>query len=243
MKAKKISLSVITITLSIIINGIFTGSQAAPAVRNSTIRHGINSTVHNDLDSISPSLKRAARLIQFPYGAWLNFDITREGNNTEWRWQLQSDDNVESYIPQYSSDGIEFYDAGKITLFNDDHNYNFTRPLSVAGALYYRIKQTNLDGTETYSPVRAPDEDAPVSITTYPNPAITDINMTWPYKEATSVTISISNNMGKILKQQTIVISDPIRIDLSGLPQGIYYLFGADNKGHRSQTTTFSKLP
>ena len=208
----------------------------------STVSGGTGITSDPSLSALRNASLRANNA---SWGPWLNLDVTRDGLNVQWRWQMQTDDNVESYVAQYSLDGTEFFDVGQVTLFTDDHTYELTKPLSNYSNMLFRVKQVNLDGTENFSPIQTAQApgNTPVSILTYPNPAISEINIQWPFTDATSVSIYVSNNMGKILIQENQMISTPIKIDLNSLTSGIYYIYCIDNKDHRSETQSFSKLP
>ena len=107
---------------------------------------------------------------------------------------------------------------------------DFTAP---AGAQYYRLRQTDLDGTFAYSGViTVTYEGAGLSV--YPNPVRDVLNV--QYGAAVDAEIRVMNAGG------AEVLRAPLRhgrLDVSQLPEGIYLLTVSDGSG--SQTKRFVK--
>ena len=179
----------------------------------------------------------------FPPLVWRTFDITQHGTEFEWAWSLDTEDSIAWYVPQYSADNENYRDAGKIPALESGHSYNYRMPINLSGTVYFRIKEIDMNGKIDYSPVKPVQSAQSASIVIFPSPATTEINLQWPYEDATSITTMIANSQGKVMIQQKNMLSTPIRISLQGLTEGTYYLYAVDDKQHRSETRAFSKLP
>jgi hypothetical protein len=100
-----------------------------------------------------------------------------------------------------------------------------------AGAtqLYYRLRQTDLDGTITYSPIRAvsfgaPKTGAPTQLLVYPNPAHQAVHVQL-LGSATAEPLKVFDSLGRLLR--THIAPAPgqdMVLPLTGLPAGLYML-------------------
>jgi len=161
---------------------------------------------------------------------WLSFDIKQTGNLYNWNWALATEENVAYYSPQYSTDGIHFTDAGKITTLNSDHSYHFSTSLSLNGNTYFRVKEVDKDGKATYSAIQTLNAAPSAGLSFYPNPATSQIWLKWPYADAGSLTIIIYDNNGREVLKQGSTMSFPFKVSVSGLAPGTYFIQCVDDK-------------
>jgi hypothetical protein len=97
-------------------------------------------------------------------------------------WTTATELNNDFFTVERSADGTVFIDIGEVegsgtTLVM--HDYAFTDEQPLSGLSYYRLRQTNLDGTDTWSEVVAVWRDAPsTDLVVYPNPASGAFNIT-----------------------------------------------------------------
>jgi hypothetical protein len=129
-------------------------------------------------------------------------------------------------------DGVNFSDAGKITTVDSSHSYRYSAALSLEGNTFFRVLEVDLDGNAMYSWTRSLRSAASQPLSLYPNPAVSEVSIQWPYADATSVQIVILNSAGKIVRQQQDALSSPIKISLSGLTPGTYFIYGRDDRKH-----------
>jgi hypothetical protein len=102
-------------------------------------------------------------------------------------------------------------------------NYTFTDqtpPLGAGGLNYYRLKQVDFDGKQTYSKVIVLNNDSKMALSVYPNPTddmlyvLTNINRDVPF--------IMTNMLGQVVK--TGIINTQTTLDISGLLSGTYYI-------------------
>jgi hypothetical protein len=172
---------------------------------------------------------------------WQSFDVKQDKDNYEWDWSLGEEQNVAGYTAQYSLDGLHFTDAGEITLFNNNHTYRFSKELPVSGRVFFRIREVDEDGHFSFSAIRSLQSTAAIRFSLYPNPATSDLTLQWPYASAASVQVMVVNTQGKIVLQQSGAMAYPLRINLSALPGGTYFIYGTDNNNNRSMALPFFK--
>ena len=110
------------------------------------------------------------------------FDAKRQGNNTLVTWATADETNNAGFEVQVSSDAKTFR---KLTFVNSYSNnssayqtYSYTDiEAGKSGVRYYRLRQVDLDGKDSYSPVRAVSFATAVagmaSVNIYPNPSTT----------------------------------------------------------------------
>nr|MBS0036694.1 T9SS type A sorting domain-containing protein [Saprospiraceae bacterium] len=68
-------------------------------------------------------------------------------------------------------------------------------------------------------------------LTVYPNPTRQFAQFSLPEWENTSAKLVLVNNMGQVIKRETILLESVNKIDLGGLPAGIYYLGLSGERG------------
>lgn len=166
--------------------------------------------------------------------AYFSAKVSGEAVLTEWR-TVQEKDN-EFFTVEKSADGETFKEATRVnTLGNDDlgHKYTWRDTEPYRGLSYYRLKQTDVNGSSTYFKVVAVEFDGThvISFNTFPNPfdgkKITveikglNANMTVP--------IEVHDLMGRVMLSKTTTSnqSGVVREDLvfnTALPAGVYFI-------------------
>lgn len=76
----------------------------------------------------------------------LSFRGTNEGDHNELIWQIASETNCDYYTIERSSDGKEYAEVGKVSA-NGLYEYKLLDYEAPAGINYYRLSQTDNDGT------------------------------------------------------------------------------------------------
>ncbi|RZK41887.1 MAG: T9SS type A sorting domain-containing protein [Hymenobacter sp.] len=107
-----------------------------------------------------------------------SFDATAAGADAHLAWATASEVNNDYFGVERSFDGVTFSQIGRVSGHGSTaaaSSYTYT-DASVAptatGTVYYRLRQVDLDGTATYSPVRtAAFQKGLAALKLYPNPA------------------------------------------------------------------------
>jgi hypothetical protein len=85
---------------------------------------------------------------------WLFFRVTLSNGNTMLEWATAQEVNHQHFTVERAADGFLFHSLGIVPGQGDRHtitNYWFTDSNPLPGTNYYRIRQTDFDGTESFS--------------------------------------------------------------------------------------------
>ena len=154
-------------------------------------------------------------------------------------WATASEDNCAHFAPEYSTDAYEFQTLGQTPSkaaqgnSNEALYYDFYNRPNSAAIHYYRLKQTDLDGTFHYSNIIAlSDKTTSGEILLYPNPATESINLQIP-DGLLGQSYEIYNITGQFVKNGTLSGNFNV-INLEALPQGFYVLL-IDNGAYQKK--------
>lgn len=124
-------------------------------------------------------------------------------------WATASEMNSDFFEVQRSTDGLNYTELGRVAAAGNSNvliRYAFNDNQPVRGVNYYRLRQVDIDGTETYSQVRSVNF-IPGKVSVYPNPVaerIVNINM--PEAEE-DVTISLLRADGSTVAEPVLAMS------------------------------------
>lgn len=145
----------------------------------------------------------------------LSFSATAENEKVNLKWVTASELNNDFFTVQHSIDGVEFTSLGNVAGQGTKQSattYNYVDESPMAGINYYRLKQTDFDGTSSYSNIIAINLDLEWLL--YPNPATAGTDVTLNKKGD----YAVYNNLGVLV----IKVSDANKLDISSLAPGIY---------------------
>jgi uncharacterized delta-60 repeat protein len=157
------------------------------------------------------------------------FTAVAKGTNVQLNWRTASEKNSARFEVERSLDGQEFTKIGELAGQDSKASptdYSYLDPLSLLPAYpptrYYRLRQVDLDGTASYSPVRAvtfPHSSIP-SFTFYPNPAHAAVTVAGI---AAGTQVEVFDAVGRVVAQATADASGTAQLALpGGLPAGVY---------------------
>jgi hypothetical protein len=153
----------------------------------------------------------------------LSFDVNANKNRTvSLKWQTATEQNNDFFTIEKSKNGID-WNMLKIIKGSGNSNkfltYSATDLQPYEGISYYRLKQTDFDGTFTYSTIKNIEISDNISDNVfYPNPTIDGIiNLSKKNEEK----CLIYNTFGQLI---FVAEAKENKIDLSHLANGIYYL-------------------
>ncbi|KAA5547428.1 T9SS type A sorting domain-containing protein [Adhaeribacter rhizoryzae] len=159
-------------------------------------------------------------------------------------WATAMEKNNEQFVLERSQEGISDFNQIGVVKGNGDSNsekqYRFADKKPLPGTSYYRLKQVDLDGTITYSPVIAVEVKlSQPLINLYPNPATdilnVDLGNSQAYKE---INVRIVNALGKVIYQQSATNPNThaMAVPVAALPAGTYYLVVIKDNTQESKT-------
>lgn len=164
----------------------------------------------------------------------ISFNAMLEGSNkVNLAWVTSTEKNVSHYVVEKSLDGKEFSQAGIVFSFGntqDKMTYTFTDKVSGAtnSVIYYRIRTVNIDSKTQFSIIRLirfdKENATNIAVTTYPNPATSDLRVTIPAKwQNKKVSYELIANNGRLtLRAESGNSSQTETINVSNLTAGVY---------------------
>jgi hypothetical protein len=126
---------------------------------------------------------------------------------------------------QGSSDGINWSDKGVVRAAGQASNYSYTDQLPSS---FYRITQSDLDGSKSYSRILRNQCYEKDVFTVYPNPIVGNIMYVMI---SGNVTLQLYNGAGVLIKQQ--LARPGVNQLVMELPAGVYMLVARWADGRR----------
>jgi hypothetical protein len=156
------------------------------------------------------------------------FTASRDDDESLLQWETAQEQNTLDFVIERSTDGLTYNPIGTVDAAGNSTNtldYSFTDKTPQPNANYYRLKQTDIDGTFTYSPV---------CVVNFP----VANRLIWYATGAASVEVNLSQGAneyytlvdasGRLLRLGQLSGG---KTQISGLPAGIYFIRIATNTG------------
>lgn len=156
----------------------------------------------------------------------IHFAATAENESVKLNWTTASELNNDFFTVQHSTNGVEFTSLGIINGQGTTHNstsYEFIDETPHAGINYYRLKQTDFDGTSDFSNVVAVNMNLEWML--YPNPVTYGTDVTINKKDD----YAVYNNLGVMVMK----LSDTTKINIATLAPGVYTVRGSNGSVRR----------
>ncbi|MBO7054261.1 MAG: hypothetical protein J6W37_02620 [Bacteroidales bacterium] len=146
------------------------------------------------------------------------FTATQQGENILFRWETATETNNDFFTIEQSFDGVSFHEVAQIAgagTSSSSNSYEYSKPVTFSGLMYFRLKQTDYNGEFSYSEVISLMVSANEHIRLYPTIATDYITIEGDY-----VCVKFCDAQGKI--------NHPERMDgntypVSSLPKGMHY--------------------
>jgi hypothetical protein len=160
----------------------------------------------------------------------VSFDAQPNGNSVDVTWQTASEINNDYFTVEKSSDGVNFEFVAEI-----DGAGNSTSLLSYAtvdenpynGQSFYRLKQTDFDGSFEYSNPVVVNFNSANLISIYPNPVLGNnqrFTIDYTNLNETVSSIQMIDELGRIVYSQTANSNNQIIISTENLGSGVYFV-------------------
>lgn len=160
---------------------------------------------------------------------WISFTARLNDNSHGMLdWKVEQT-NVLNYQIERSRNAKDFRTISTIKGNSETiAHYSFTDPIATIGTVYYRIRQTDLDGTYNYSRMLSVSGPEGILLMAYPNPVTTQATIQLG-AEYIGTQLRLVNTEGAQLQQLTA--SDEIfMLNLERYPAGIYLLYTFDGR-------------
>jgi hypothetical protein len=155
----------------------------------------------------------------------ISFTASVENEEVVLNWSIGEETNNNYFTIQRSKDAVSwesiFQVAGSGTT-NNTKSYIAYDQTPYSGISYYRLIQTDLDGKQTYSPIRSVTTGQSVTLNVYPNPAISNITIESGSSEKINAVIFNENGQRVIVPFSNS--GNKIILYASGLTRGIYFI-------------------
>lgn len=159
------------------------------------------------------------------------FEVAAAGSDAQLSWTTASEKNNAYFEVQRSLMGEVFETIGKRTgrgsvLVKTDYAYTDAGAARLTThPIYYRLRQVDYDGQESFSPVRAVTfaKTPQLAVALYPNPAhhTATLDLTG-LPAGAAYQVQLLDLTGRVLRQQSLVGGEQHTLPVQQLPQGSY---------------------
>lgn len=177
------------------------------------------SDIGNDLTSCS-----------FPFlvlpVTWEKFDVSLQRDNTVGiSWTVTEQQNKGFYV-EHSTDGKAWESLGFIASKGSNietvQSYTYSHAITFNGIHYYRIRQVDIDGRESYSEVRSIDlKNNLQQVSIWPNPATDQLRIVTQSGDNNSKA-RIFDLSGRMIAQKQLQPASVNTMNIGSLPTGTY---------------------
>jgi Secretion system C-terminal sorting domain len=156
----------------------------------------------------------------------LSFTAKRTGATVSAAWATASEKNSAYFAVERSVSGAEFEAIGTVKAAGASTqrlDYAFEDKAPLPGTAYYRLRQTDTDGTLSFSPVVAVKGTAAALAVAVPNPSTGRFEIRTPAAEVRAT--EVINVVGaRVAAQAATATNGRLAVDLSAQPAGTYFI-------------------
>jgi hypothetical protein len=156
----------------------------------------------------------------------ISFTAFPVNNEVKLSWTTAAELNNDLYTIERSTDGftwdavLQIAGAGTSSSLQ---TYSAYDPYPLSGKSYYRLKQTDIDGKQSYSPVVGIKRiDPSPEIFVFPNPASSQVTIS--FATIGHYEVSLVNINGQVLNNPVLTNSNSLSMDVSHLKAGLYFI-------------------
>lgn len=156
----------------------------------------------------------------------ISFTATLENNDVRLNWSTAAEINNDFFTIQKSKDESGWEDVVKVPGNGTSSVTQFYSAIDQQpfnGTSYYRLKQNDIDGKESFSPIVSVKHAEEISsISVYPNPA--SKQLTVRFQTFGNYQCAIENMNGQTFRNAISVTGNETQLDVSMLKTGIYFV-------------------
>lgn len=159
----------------------------------------------------------------------ISFDAKANNASINITWATASEENNDFFTVEKSINGID-WNVLKVVKGKGNtqelNNYTTTDNAINANKIFYRLKQTNFDGSFSYSSIKIVNTDYnTVKVSVYPNPAKDFVTVNLNSTESdVNATVVILNMQGQVVYSADNINNNTYSFDISTLASGIYFV-------------------
>lgn len=175
-----------------------------------------------------------------------DFTAVKKSTGIQLNWETLTEQNTSHFDVERSTDGTHFSYLGRVNAAGnsaDKKTYSFTDASPANGINFYRLKMTDLDGSNSYSRIIAVrNSNANMDLQLFPNPANDVLQIQIPSNRKEAATLMITDATGKTVLKKSIQLNEgqnSISLPVTQLSKGLYYL--AIDNATEKQTHSFIK--
>lgn len=175
------------------------------------------------------------------------FTAETQQQNVMLRWETASEKNHDFFTVEHSSDGAYFLPITTVKGDGIDRdetkNYSFMHRAADAGTHYYRLRQTDADGSEDYSFVVKAEVLGKNTLSIAPNPTfdLMTVRVSELPQSAAVLTFIHAHTGQQIYQADLSTGSNTLDVDTSNFAPGIYFAQILSNSGSSLATSKFVK--
>ncbi len=157
------------------------------------------------------------------------FTAELENNEFQFAWQTASEENNDYFTIEYSEDILSFTQLDNIVGAGNSSSiidYEYSAPaFPFEEVIYFRLKQTDYDGTFAYSKIVPVIATGTVDFGIYPNPASNSSLLSLNnFDEKETYTAKIINSLTMHSEGTYDVVNGQAVINVTNLENGMYYI-------------------
>ena len=159
-----------------------------------------------------------------------DFGVLAASGDAALTWHTASEKNNDRFEVERSITGVDFTRVGQVAGHGNSsqpqaYAYRDAAAMRLGTMVYYRLRQVDVNGSTSYSPVRvAIFERSKLSaqVLLYPNPASATVMCSLALLPPGTYAISVHNLIGQQLAAFTVAGGQERELDLVGLSAGVY---------------------
>jgi hypothetical protein len=166
-----------------------------------------------------------------------DFNAVVDNSQVNLTWTTQLEINSDHFVVQSSTNaGSSWNNIGTVAAHGNSStpiNYSYTDTKPANGTTEYRLEMVDKGGSTAYSTVVAVRIGLATSVSIYPNPASTYVNVVLGGSATGNVTIRLMNTTGQVLMEKTAsnAAGTTVPLTVSNFPQGDYLIVVVGSDG------------
>lgn len=167
----------------------------------------------------------------------VSFTASPSNNQVNLSWTTASEINNDFFTVESSYDAVNFKEVSRMSGAGNSNSmltYNTVDTTPYSGVSYYRLKQVDYDGKFAYSNIEVVNLNSisEMNMVVSPNPVIGLVDIRLDSDNFANPTIEVRDLQGRILlvkNNLSVSKGKSVNIDLSELPQGLYFIQASEN--------------